>query len=366
VGGSYGGGIQLVTAAADCRVDAIVPSLAWHSLATSFDKANTPKAFWLDILSGLTSDDRVDPTFTQARQANDALGQITAGQRSWLAQRGPGALVAHIRAPSLFLQGTVDTVFTLQEAAANYRILKQRGVPTSMLWYCGGHGVCQTAAGNKVLPVAATMAWLDRYVKRHTTVTTGPGFRFVDQMGTTYSAPGYPVPTRSPITATGHGTLPMVATTVAGSVSAAVTSEALPGAVAPIVPLKATNGVTIEVPFGKRSAVVVGAPQLRLTYQGTSAPGGTRPARVFAQLVDESTGLVVGDQITPIEVTLDGRTHTKSVPLEMVAFTGRHRARIALQLFATTLSYAQPQLGGGVDFSRIRLTLPVAADITAR
>ena len=43
VGVSYGGGIQLTTAALDCRVDAIVPSWAWHSLQTSLDKADTPK-----------------------------------------------------------------------------------------------------------------------------------------------------------------------------------------------------------------------------------------------------------------------------------------------------------------------------------
>ena len=45
-GGSYGGGIQLVTAAIDKRVDAIVPDIAWHSLITSLDKNNTPKTGW--------------------------------------------------------------------------------------------------------------------------------------------------------------------------------------------------------------------------------------------------------------------------------------------------------------------------------
>ena len=33
VGASYGGGIQLVTAAIDNRIDAIVPTIAWHALA---------------------------------------------------------------------------------------------------------------------------------------------------------------------------------------------------------------------------------------------------------------------------------------------------------------------------------------------
>ena len=35
VGGSYGGGIQWVTAAQDCRIDAIVPIISWHALGTS-------------------------------------------------------------------------------------------------------------------------------------------------------------------------------------------------------------------------------------------------------------------------------------------------------------------------------------------
>jgi ABC-2 type transport system ATP-binding protein len=79
--------------------------------------------------------------------------------------------------------------------------------------------------------------------------------------------------------------------------------------------------------------------------------------------VDESTGLVLGNQVTPIDVTLDGRTHTTSVPLEMVAFTGRPKARIELQLVATTVAYAPPRLGGNIDFTHIHIALPVASDI---
>ena len=48
-------------------------------------------------------------------------------------------------------------------------------------------------------------------------------------------------------------------------------------------------------------------------------PANDRPTRVFAQLVDDTTGLVIGNQITPIEVTLDGQSHTAQVPMEMIA-----------------------------------------------
>ena len=60
------------------------------------------------------------------------------------------------------------------------------------------------------------------------------------------------------------------------------------------------------------------APELTITYSGTT-PDGVQPTRVFAQLVDDETGLVLGNQVTPIDVVLDGATHTATVPLEMVA-----------------------------------------------
>ena len=99
VGGSYGGGIQLITAATDCRVDAIVPTIAWHSLTTSLDKAATVKIGWSDLLSSLSASDHVDPEVLAARADADSAGSITPAEYQWFAARGPGALVAHIHVP---------------------------------------------------------------------------------------------------------------------------------------------------------------------------------------------------------------------------------------------------------------------------
>ena len=52
-----------------------------------------------------------------------------------------------IRIPTLLIQGTVDTLFTLDEAVTNYRILRANKVPTKMIWFCGGHGACLTDPG---------------------------------------------------------------------------------------------------------------------------------------------------------------------------------------------------------------------------
>jgi ABC-2 type transport system ATP-binding protein len=362
VGGSYGGGIQLVAAATDCRIDAIVPTIAWHSLTTSLDKADTFKAGWGNILAGLSSSDHLDPEIRAAQSTGNLTGTVASAQEQWFAARGPANLVAHIHIPTLFVQGTVDTLFTLQEGVENYEILRSGGVPTAMIWFCGGHGVCLTPPGNQELPATATIDWLNRYLKRDTSVNTGPGFQFVDQNGTSYSADSFPVPTGVPVSADGDGSLALVAAGGSGPADTSATTQTLASLVAPITPAKAANAVDVGVSFGNRSAVVVGAPQLQLTYQGTAVPG-VRPTRVFAQLVDESTGLVLGNQVTPIDVTLDGRTHATSVPLEMVAFTGRPKARIELQLVATTVAYAPPRLGGNIDFTHIHIALPVASDI---
>jgi ABC-2 type transport system ATP-binding protein len=43
VGASYGGGIQLISAEIDPRIDVIAPQIAWNSLITALDKSNTAK-----------------------------------------------------------------------------------------------------------------------------------------------------------------------------------------------------------------------------------------------------------------------------------------------------------------------------------
>jgi ABC-2 type transport system ATP-binding protein len=140
--------------------------------------------------------------------------------------------------------------------------------------------------------------------------------------------------------------------------------DILAGIAGGITPARATNAVEMKVKF-KKSAVIVGAPELKLTYQGVVA-SGTAPTRVFAQLVDDAGGIVIGNQVTPIKVTLDGRDHSLTVPLEVIAFTAKAGAHITLQIVATTTAYAQPRLNGTVTFNKIDLSLPTAADLLAK
>ena len=105
---------------------------------------------------------------------------------------------------------------------------------------------------------------------------------------------------------------------------------------------------------------------MKLSYHGTGRLGREAPTRVFAQLVDDASGIVVGNQVTPIKVTLDGQPHSLTVPLEAIAFTGKAGALVILQIVATTTAYAKPRLNGTVVFTGIHLSLPTAADLLAR
>ncbi len=365
VGGSYGGGIQLVLAAIDCRVDAIVPTIAWHSLASSLFKANTAKQGWGDLLYGISKGRQLNPHITSAHDSGDATGKVSAADQAWFVSRGPGDLVNKIRAPTLLVQGTVDTLFTLHEAETNYAILKSHGVPTAMLWYCGGHGVCLTRGGDPGLLTTSSISWLQRYVKGDATAQLGPEFTTVDQNGRELTSDVYPPRSGHAVAARGAGSLPLTKT-------AFVPVRALPGAPSAVLatvaggitPTRAENALDLDVKFGNE-ALVLGSPVLTLTYSGTTLQG-VRPTRVFAQLVDAATGIVLGNQVTPIDVTLDGATHRTTVSLETVVFSAAAGDMVTLQLTSSALGYAQPRLGGDVKLSSVDLSLPTVVGMRAR
>ncbi len=93
VGASYGGGIQLVTAATDHRVDAIVPTIAWNSLTSSLYKAQSFKSGWGTLLSAVLvlTLARTNPAILPATIYGDLTGHLTPADVALLAQRGPPA-----------------------------------------------------------------------------------------------------------------------------------------------------------------------------------------------------------------------------------------------------------------------------------
>ena len=118
---------------------------------------------------------------------------------------------------------------------------------------------------------------------------------------------------------------------------------------------RAINALNLTIPQATTTTYIVGAPQLTLTYSGT---GTSR--HVYAQLVDDSTGLVLGNLVTPVPVTLDGETHTISVPMEMVAQTLEPGESVTLQLVASAFPYETITSLGVLKVSSMTLSLPTA------
>ncbi|MGW0160214.1 CocE/NonD family hydrolase [Mycobacterium sp. NPDC003323] len=349
-GASYGGGIQLVTAATDPRIDAIVPAIAWNSLNTAQYKNSSFKSSWAAILTaGITLFTRPNPAILPATIYGVLTGKQTAAEQERLARLGPGGLIDNITAPTLLIQGTVDTLFSLQEADTTARALMANGVPVKVIWYCGGHGLCSDLFDptDGVLIQRATLAWLDRYVNGNTEAVTGPQFEFVDQRGQFYASDGYPPGTASPVVSAGSGGLLPLVPFLGGS-----------GPMFGVVPFggsRAFNALNLTTSAQAATTHVVGAPEVTLSYSGTGIA-----RHVYAQLVDDSTGQVLGDQVTPIPVTLDGRTHSITVALEPVAHTLRPGQTVTLQLVASSTTYATVTSFGSLRVTSMQLRLPTA------
>lgn len=185
----------------------------------------------------------------------------------------------------------------------------------------------------------------------------------VDQHGELWVADTYPVTDvgadDAVVTATGRGRLDLAE----GGGSGPITTPGpgiLDGLVAPFTPTRAERASEVTI-AAEDDAMVLGAPELTLVYSGAT-PSGDRPTRVFAQIVDDESGHVLGNQITPVPLMLDGAAHTVTVPLEVVAHRLRAGETLTLQLVATTTAYAPPRIGGSVEFDSIDLRLPLAGD----
>ena len=365
-GSSYGGGIQYATAAIDQRVDAIVPDIAWHSLVTSFAKDGAFKAGWMlgvcasgeilglgdGLIEGLRGPAGVQLGSTDARLRTlclegNALGALSASSRQWLAERGPAALVGAIRAPTLITQGTVDTLFSLGEAIANYEQLRANQVPVKMIWYCGGHGTCTTPASDTAgLLRRAGLTWLRRWLNADPTINTGPRLQWIDDSGEWHEADDYPLDRAGALDATGAGTL-----TLAPS----------PNATLGPISLGAPALDVVEIPYSSPAAEVdiVGEPTLTLNYRGSALPAATF---LYAQVVDGTTQRVVGAQVTPIPVVLDGLRHTVTRKLETIAIHGRPASELRLQLVPSTNLYGMQRSIGTVSLSAISSSLPLVAN----
>ncbi|WP_144418386.1 CocE/NonD family hydrolase [Mycobacterium sp. EPa45] len=367
VGGSYGGGIQLTSAATDPRIDAIVPGISWNSLNNSLYPDGSFKTAYasLLLLSLVLSKSRINNLIYEGIVTGDLLGVLSNTAQAFLASAGPTSLLNQLKAPTLLIQGTVDVLFTLQQAIDNAQTItaNQWNTPVKMIWFCGGHGVCltnpDTADDNPNL--ASTFAWLNYYVRDgHPPTSTPasiPNFQFTDQYGNWFKSDYLPTAGSAlfdtpyeAVTGASGGTLGIVPI-VGGSGPAPQAS--IPYSLG--LASTASNAINVAVPT-QVGTKYVGAPTVSFQYQGL---GTSR--FVYAQLVDNKTGLVVGNLVTPVAVTLDGGIHTASVNMENIVYNVVDPGDdLTLQITSSATAYERFTAFGVINISDIGLTLPTA------
>ena len=394
-GASYGGGIQLVSAALDRRIDAIAPTISWHSPLTSLFPERNIKFGWGSLLVGLgvegslpggasspaTAAGRQDPHFFSIFTNGLVSGSVSDDDYAWMASHGPADLVDQIHVPTLLIQGTVDTLFPLDEAVANFNqigdnpwrtsALKSKGkkrkgkgrkrrkrrsstavenVPVKMIWFCGGHGVCLTnqGPGSSYLD-QRQIGWFDRYLRGGSEAGTGPKFAWIADDGQVRSSDAYPLRPAGQLTASdSNRTLPILPGQGSGAL---------------IFASQAANAVNVPVPGPSSAANVVGAPHLDLTYHGTGLP--QQKTWIYAQFVNPRNGTVLGNIATPIPVKLDGQTHSISRDLEMVAGRAGAGGGYMLQLTASSSLYDLQRSAGTMTLDGIRVSMPIGDPVTA-
>jgi putative CocE/NonD family hydrolase len=218
IGGSYGGAIQLATAAVDHRVDALVPMITWNDLAYSLDPnsaagaRDVPGAFKWQWANGFyligEGQPLLQPSLDPSRinsltclhfvtRACDTVRTLNSGAYpadrtaellAYARSVSPVSYLDRVEAPTLLVQGQADSLFNLNEATATYKTLKAQGTPVKMIWQSWGHsgGITDPATGELDLGQGnletsyvgrRILAWFDRYLHGKA-VDTGPAFAY--------------------------------------------------------------------------------------------------------------------------------------------------------------------------------------------
>lgn len=236
IGASYGGSIQMATASRDHRVDALVPFITWNDLSYSLApnaarqdgrgdgvSSDTVGAFKYKWAGGFflmgEAQGLLNPSFDLSRiggagclhfaadpcttmrllASNNYPSGPTKASIDYARSISPVSYMSKVKAPTLFIQGQADSLFNLNEASANYELLRKQGTPTKMIWQSWGHsgGLTSPASGelNVVQGNLETsyvgrriLSWFDRYLQKRTDTDTGPAFAYYRDWAEPHSA----------------------------------------------------------------------------------------------------------------------------------------------------------------------------------
>ena len=178
-GDSYGGGVSLLAAGYDKRIDAVAANITWNNLTQVFFPQNSNdssfgpyKKFWAGTFFALATLPNAVAgecgTFTkewcQAFKDAVATGLPTKADLKLLEASSPSTVANKITAPTLLMQGEADSLFPLSESIKNATQIRAAhpSTPLAMIWHSGGHdgGTDESIRLHK-----AEMDWFDIYLR---------------------------------------------------------------------------------------------------------------------------------------------------------------------------------------------------------
>ncbi|MFD8014668.1 alpha/beta fold hydrolase [Streptomyces sp. NPDC058955] len=388
-GASYGGALSLLAAGHDPRVDAIAPEITYWNLADALFPQGVYKKLWSGILFSMGTGPggdpcgRFAPEICALKERVAVSGRPDAAARALLEARSPSAVGDRITVPTLIVQGQTDSLFTLDQSDAMARALAANGAPVAVDWAAGGHDGGDRETGRVEDRVGA---WFDRWLKRDTSVDTGPAFR-VSRTGGVDSTDGRATlraatADRYPGLRAGTRELalagpPQRFTNPAGGAPPAV--SAVPGLGGGLSGLSSSLGVGVALDFPGQHARfdaapqtaplrVTGTPTVRVRVTSTAADGSAVLfAKVYDVGPDGSRQVLPAQLVTPVRVedAARGRSVTLTLPAIDHEVEAGHRLRLVVS--ATDLGYASPVTTAGYTVAvEGPLTVPTAPAVTTQ
>ncbi len=183
IGTSHGGGTALLAAAADRRIDVVAPIFAWYDLQDALEPDGVLKLRWASELfaAGAGDRDRGEPCGNLEQDLCDAwtnsarIDGFTVAAQDLLAERSPSSVVDRIDAPTLIVQGQMDSLFDLGQATALAKGLERARTPVRVEWVRGGHDLALDRRRRDHVH-EAILRWFERYLRQRGGVEVGPRF----------------------------------------------------------------------------------------------------------------------------------------------------------------------------------------------
>jgi ABC-2 type transport system ATP-binding protein len=392
-GASYGGGLALLAAAYDHRIDAVVAQSAWNNLATAlFPNAagggpatGVFKRQWAGLLftqgsvgfgtplpgqgspaggaaAGALANrvlcGRFLPSICAMYQQIAQTGRATPSAISLLLRSSPASVAGRMDSPTLLIQGEYDSLFDLRQANANYQAIRRNGAPADMVWFAGGHdGGDQEDSRVNSLMAQWFQRWLAPGHAPASAATGQPGFAVTRVLGFDPNTDGA---TLGVATASSYSGLDGTQRTLVRLAGPAQAIAHPPGGSPPsmsvfpglgafgAVSAGSSAGPTFDMPG--QSAAFTSAP-LAAPVQVTGSPtvrirvSGPGEVTLFAKVYDADQG---GNATLPYQLAVPlrvgaaqaGRTITVTLPAIDYSFSAGHRLRLVLT--TTDFSYATP------------------------